>query len=296
MSARIFVAGATGVLGRRLVPALVAAGHSVTANLRDEVSRGAAESAGADTTTVDLFDPERTAALGADHDVIINVATAIPSGVRALRPSGWSMNDRLRTEASVHLAEAASRDGRRYIGESITFPYIDRGDEWIGEEVERTHFAGNATVVDAESAAASVTAAGGVGVVLRFAMFFADDSAHVDTYRAFARRGICGLTGEPDARISFVHVEDAAEAVVAALDAPPGTYNVAEPDPATRRAHSAALARSVGRRRLRGVPARAVRWGGAALDSVSRSHRISSASLSAVTGWEPTTRVVDAWR
>ncbi len=295
MSTRVFVAGATGVLGRRVVPALVAAGYMVTANVRTGAARRVAEAAGARTATVDLFDPTAVAEVVADLDVVVNLATAIPTGARAVRPSAWHMNDRLRTEAAANLAAAVSGCGRRYIGESITFPYLDCGDEWIDERVERTYFSGNVSTVGAETSAQAVTRSGGSGVVLRFAMFFADDSAHIGTYRSMARRGVFGLTGRSAARISFVHVDDAAAAVVAALDAPPGIYNVAEPDPARRDAHSRALAASVGRRRLRGVPAPAVRLGGAALESVSRSQRISSASLSAVTTWEPRICVVDAW-
>lgn len=295
MSSRVFVAGATGVLGRRVVPALVAAGHTVTANVRNDAARHAAQAAGARAATVDLFDQRAVHEIGALNDVVVNIATAIPSGARALRPSAWAMNDRLRIDAAANLSAAASTHGCRYVGESITFPYVDSGEEWIGEEVQRTYFSGNASSVDAEASAQSVTDSGVIGVMLRFAMFFADDSAHIGTYRSMADRGVFGLTGRLGARISFVHVDDAAAAVVAASDAPPGIYNVAEPDPVTRDAHSRALAASVGRRKLRGVPASAVRLGGAALDSVSRSHRISSASLSAVTEWQPTIRVVDCW-
>lgn len=295
MSARVFVAGATGVLGRRVVPALVGAGYSVTANVRNPAAARVVEAVGARPTTVDLFAPQAAGDVGASHDVIVNIATAIPAGARALRASAWTMNDRLRTEAAANLAAAASSAGRRYVGESITFPYLDCGDAWIDEGVERTFFSGNASSAEAESAAQSVTSSGGVGVTLRFALFFADDSAHVDTYRSLARRGLFGLTGRPDARVSFVHVDDAARAVVAALDVPPGVYNVAEPDPVTRVAHAEAMARAVGRKRLRGFPPSALRVGGAALESVSRSHRVSSEPLISVSDWEPRIPVVDMW-
>jgi len=293
MSARVFVAGATGVLGRRVVPALVAAGCSVTANVRNPDARRALETAGAQPVTVDLFDSQATGEVGAVHDVIVNVATAIPTGASALRSSAWAMNDRLRTEAATNLAAASA--GGRYIGESITFPYIDSGDAWIDEAVERVYFSGNASSADAEAAANSVTSGGGAGVALRFAMFFADDSAHIATYRSMARRGLFGLTGRPEAHISFVHVDDAANAVVAALDVPPGVYNVAEPDPVTRAVHSSAMAAAAGRQRLRGVPSAMLRLGGSALDSVSRAHRISSDSLGAVSDWEPRIKVIDKW-
>lgn len=292
---RVFVAGASGVLGRRVVPALSAAGHHVTANVRDDEARRLAEEAGAATATVDLFDPAATARLGDAHDAIVNVATNIPTDASAARKAGWEMNDRLRSVASANLADAVARPDGRYVGESITFPYVDGGDEWIDETRERTYFWGNRSCKDAEASARSVTEAGGVGVALRFAMFFAADSAHDAAIRAAARRGVFGLPGEPEAYASWVDVDDAAAAVVAALDAPPGLYNVAEPDPVRRADHADALASAVGRRRLRRLPRVAVKLAGSGVGSLARSQRISSASLTAATGWEPTRRVVDAW-
>jgi len=295
VSQRIFVSGATGVLGRRVVPALVAAGHEVTANVRNPHARGAAEAAGAATDTVDLFDREATARLGDAHDAIVHIATSIPTGASGRRRSGWAMNDRLRSEAAANLAAAMAESGGRYVGESITFPYVDAGDEWINESHPRSYFWGNQTCVDAEAASTSVTAAGGHGVCLRFAMFFADDSAHVQMIRSLAKRGIYGPPGRSDAPTSWIHVDDAASAVVAALGAAPGSYNVAEPDPTTHGAHAAALASAVGRTRLRRLPNPIVKLAGEGLVSLSRAQRISSAALTDATGWKPRRSVIDCW-
>lgn len=295
MNMRVFVAGASGVLGRRVVPALLADGHAVTANVRDADARRRAEQAGAVAATIDLFDADATDAVGADHDAVVNIATSIPTGAAAMRRSAWAMNDRLRSEASAHLAAAMGRSGGRYIGESITFPYVDAGDEWIDEDCAQTFFWGNQTCRDAESAALGVGEAGGVGVGLRFAMFHADDSAHTNMIKGVARRGIFGPPGSPDGHMSWIHIDDAAGAVVSALAAPSGMYNVAEPDPARRSDHAEALARAVGRRRLRSLPGPLTRVGGVAMESLARSQRISSQSLTAATGWEPRFRVVDAW-
>lgn len=295
MNMRVFVAGSSGVLGRRVVPALVANGHIVTANVRDAEARHRAEQAGAASTTIDLFDPEATEAIGASHDVVVNIATSIPAVAAALRRSAWAMNDRLRSTASANLAAAMARSGGRYIGESITFPYADAGDDWIDEMHPRTYFWGNQTCLDAEAAALSVGEAGGIGVGLRFAMFHADDSAHTNMIRAVARRGIFGPPGSPNGPMSWIHIDDAAAAVVSALSAPSGIYNVAEPDPARRSDHAEALARAVGRRRLRSLPGPLTRLGGAAMESLARSQRISSQSLMTATGWEPRVHVVDAW-
>lgn len=292
---RVFVAGATGVLGRRVVSALIAAGHTVTANVRNDDARKAVEAVGASPTTIDLFDTDDTRSLGESHDVIVNVATSIPTGVRAARPAAWAMNDRLRTEASANLAAAMASTGSRYIGESITFPYVDSGDIWIDESFECSYFIGNESCRVAEDAAQGVTEAGGTGIALRFAMFFANDSGHVEMLRSMARRGLFGAIGQPDSFISWIHADDAAAAVVAAMVAPPGIYNVAEVDPVRRRDHAVAIASSAGRKKVRSVPKRLLRLGGDAADSMSRSQRVSSESFRSATGWEPKVNVVDCW-
>lgn len=292
----MFVAGATGVLGRRVVPALVAAGHRVSANVRSDAARRAVQSCGATAATVDLFDPDATYQLGDDHDVVVNIATAIPTGASAALRSAWETNDRIRTEASANLAAAVARPGGRYVGESVTFPYADRGDDWIDETVECSYFWGNESCRDAEAAAASVTAAGGIGVALRFAMFFADDSAHVETFRTIAKGGVLALPGAPDGFFSWIHVDDAASAVVAAIEGPAGMFNIAEPDPVRRADHAASLATAVGRRKLRLIPSPVARASGPGLTSLARSQRISSATFASAAGWQPRRRVVDAWR
>lgn len=295
MSLRVFVAGASGVLGRRVVPALVAAGHTVTANVRNpEAARRATES-GATATTIDLFERAATARLGDEHDAIVNVATSIPTGASAARRSGWKMNDRLRRDASANLAGAIARPGGRYVGESITFPYADAADEWIDEDHSCTYFWGNETCVDAEASGQAVTNSGGLGVVLRFAMFFADDSAHGSAIEAGARRGLFLLPGAAESFTSFIHIDDAAASVVAALTAPSGVYNVAEPDPVRRIDHAEALAKAVGRRKLRPLPRPLVRLGGAGIMSLARSQRIRSQRLTDATGWTPTRPILDSW-
>ena len=124
MSKRIFVAGASGVLGRRVVSALVTAGYEVTANVRNPEAAARAERAGATPATIDLFNPTTTARLAGEHDAIVNVATSIPTGVSAARRSAWKINDRLRREASANLSAAMADVEGRYVGESITFPYV----------------------------------------------------------------------------------------------------------------------------------------------------------------------------
>jgi nucleoside-diphosphate-sugar epimerase len=296
-SHKVFVTGATGVLGRRVVPRLVEAGHTVTAVARSEEKAAALRTAGATPVFVDLFDRDAVRAAVAGHDSIAQLATHIPTGEAAADPSAWRINESLRREAAPAIAAAAGDAGvERFIQESITFPYIDRGDEWIDEQCERvSDRAPDATAI-AEAAAAGFTAAGGVGIVLRFALFMAAESAHTQSFFKAAKRGVFALVGDPEAFISFVHMDDAAGAVLAALDAPPGTYNVAEPDPVRRDAHREMLAKVVGRSQLRPVQDPLEGSGVRTAASLGRSHRISSQHLRDVSSWVPAIHCVDCWK
>src|SRR6185437_8024885 len=95
---RIFIAGATGVVGRRVVPALLDAGHSVTAVARSAERRAQLEARGAQAVTVSLFDQDALARVVRGHEVVINLATHIPSTSRMFLPGAWRENDRLRRE------------------------------------------------------------------------------------------------------------------------------------------------------------------------------------------------------
>ena len=245
---------------------------------------------------LDLFDANAVTSAAAACDAVIHLATNIPTGVAMARKGAWKMNDRLRTEAAANLASAVIDGGAAtYIGESITFPYVDNGSDWIDESQACTYHDGSRSALNAEAAAQRVTDHGLTGVVLRFAMFHAVDSPHIRTFRSAAKRGIAPFVGVPEGHQSFIDTDDAARAVVAALDAPPGIYNVAEPRPRTRAEHCAALAAVAGKKRLRFLPAFAQKLGGEELVEMGRSQRISSQSLQEATTWEPEIDVVERW-
>jgi nucleoside-diphosphate-sugar epimerase len=129
---RVFVAGATGVVGRRAVRALTRAGHDVTALARTPAKAELARSLGATPAQGSLFDAEwlRTAVAG--HDAVCNLATHIPPLTRAADPRAWDENTRIRREGSSNLVDAALAAGATcYVQESIAFLYGDHGDEWV---------------------------------------------------------------------------------------------------------------------------------------------------------------------
>jgi nucleoside-diphosphate-sugar epimerase len=291
---KVFVTGGTGVLGRRLVPLLVAAGHQVTAVARSEAKARVLRAVGATPVEVDVFDRSALRAALAGHDCVAQMATSIPTGRAAADPSAWRVNNALRGEAAPAIAVAATNVGvGRFIQESITFPYVDGADRWVDETHKRSYNSATDSVAAAEAAAAGVTNAGGVGIVLRFAMFMAADSAHTRAFYSAAECGQFGLVGDLEGYVSFIHMHDAAAAVVAALAVPAGTYNVAEPDPVRRLTHRAALASAVGRSQLEPIPDPLA---GSGANILARSHRISSQHLRDVSSWTPTIHCVDQWK
>ena len=285
---KIFVTGGTGVVGTRAVPALIAAGHDVTAVARTDAKADLVRSMGATPVTVDLFDPDAVKAGVDGFEVVVHLATNIPPMSKAALPKAWDTNERLRREASNNLVDAALATGAtRYVQESICFPYLDQGDAWIDEDAPLDHVGVFAGAAAAEAAAARFTAGGGTGVVLRFAQFHGAGSSHVEAFSSLVRKHINPFVGAPDAYTSFIHADDAGSAVVAALAVPAGIYNVADDEPLTRAEAGAAVAAALGVKPPRSVPG-PVR---AALPRsgklMMKSLRISNRKLKEASGWAP---------
>jgi nucleoside-diphosphate-sugar epimerase len=284
---KVFVNGATGVLGKAAVARLVADGHEVTGVARSEEKARLLWDLRVTPVVLDPFDRAALHAAVVGHEVVCNLATHIPKVSKGWRSSAWADNDRIRTELSASLVDAALETGAaRYVQESITFPYPERGDEWIDETVPIEPTPYIRSVLDAEGAAARFTAGGGAGVVLRFAAFYGPDSHTTqDTVRA-ARRGLGALPGAPDAWASSIHTDDAGAAVAAAMRVPAGVYNVADDEPVTRAEYSRVIAEALGRR-VRHVGGVVSRLGGSKTEAISRSQRISNRRLRDASGWSP---------
>jgi nucleoside-diphosphate-sugar epimerase len=285
---RVFVAGGTGVLGRRAVARLVAAGHAVTAIARTDAKAAEVRAAGATPVAVDLFDADAVRAAVAGHEAVINLATSIPAFAEAWKPWAWRTNARIRSEGAANLVDGALAAGAaRYVQESLAFAYADGGDAWLDETAPVDAGGPTASMLDAEAQAARFAGAGGTAVVLRFGGFHAPDSDHVRDQIRLARAGLAAMPGRPGAWLATIHVDDAAGAVVAALDAPGGTYDVVDAEPMTRADQAAVLAAAVGRKRLRTVPSVATALGGNAVRLLARSQRVSGAAFRAASGWRP---------
>ena len=285
---RVFVAGATGVVGRLLIPLLVDAGAAVTAVARSDAKASRLREQRAIPKKVDLFDPAAVEAAVAGNDAVINIATKIPTGTKVLFPPAFRENTRIRTEASQNLASAAiAARARIFIQESFAPAYPDRGDEWIDESVPLEPSSYVRSVLDAESAAAEFTRSGGTGIVLRFSLFYGPQSPQSVDIVKYVRRGLSPLPGGGDAYMSSLWIDDAASAVLAALSVPAGVYNITDDVPMRRRDAFGLLADTLGVKQPRMLP----RWAGVMLgsvaDAVGRSQRISNAKFRQAANWIP---------
>lgn len=294
---RIFVTGATGVVGRRLVPLLSAAGHEVTGLARSRGKSREMERLGARPAGVELLDEEAVRKAVRGHAAVVNLATHIPPSSKAFLPWAWRENDRLRTHASANLVSAALAAGcERFVQESVALIYPDSGERWIteGDPVDPPSYA--RTMLDAEGQARRFMEAGRAGVVLRFALFYGWDSSHtVDTIQ-FVRTGMAPTFGRPDSYVSSISTDDAACAVLAALDVAAGVYNVADEEPVRRREYFDSLARALRVAPPKLPPPWMKYLGGSLGRTIARSQRVSSERFRRTSGWVPRFRsVCDGW-
>jgi nucleoside-diphosphate-sugar epimerase len=285
---KVFVAGATGVIGRRLVPMLVDAGAEVTGVARSPEKAAALAKQGATPVTLDLFDPPAVEEAVAGHDTVINIATSIPSGMKVLLPGAFNENARIRREASQNLAAGAiATRARRFIQESFAPAYPDRGGEWVDESVAIEPATYVESVRDAESAAAEFTRSGGAGVVLRFSFFYGPDSTTTQDIVRAVKGGIAPMFGSPDDYMSSIWTDDAASAVLAAFKVPAGVYNVSDDEPMRRGEAVQLLASALGAKPPKMPPKWLTNLTGSLGDTLGRSLRLSNARFRQASGWTP---------
>jgi nucleoside-diphosphate-sugar epimerase len=284
---KVFVAGATGVLGRATIPRLVAAGHEVRGSARSEEKADQLRAQGAEAIMVDLFDPVAVRAAVDGCQGVIHMATNIPPVTKAWKGSAWAMNDRLRREGTHVMAEASRDAGVEVlVKETVSFFYEEGGDAWIDEAWPLVRQPFSAASLDAEEITLAFTGEGRRGVVLRFGLFYSHDARSLEESLKVARTGFGPMVGAADAWRASIHVDDAAAAVVAALGAPAGAYNVAD-EPITNAEWNEAFAGAFGFKKLRATPKVAMKAGGRKMDVLGASRRIDSSKFKQATGWSP---------
>lgn len=288
---KLFVTGGTGVLGRPTVAALVSAGHEVRAVCRRDDAAAALRAQGVEPVAVDLFDADAVKAATAGSDAILHLATSIPPVSKAARRSSWATNNRLRTEATRHLADAARVHGvARFVKESITFMYADAGERWIDEDAALlADLALLGATREGEETVLGLQPDGCAATVLRFGLFYgAAGNRGTDEMLRIARYRRSTIAGSSAAFMSSIHVVDAAQAVVAALGAPPGLYNACDDEPLTRGDYLDAFARAFGTSKVRPIPSGVLRLaGGKSAAALVASQRCSNRRFREASGWAP---------
>lgn len=263
---RVFVAGATGAIGRPLLDRLAAAGHEVTATTRSPERAAALRERGAEAVVVDALDAAalRGAVLDARPEVVVNQLTALPHRLdlrhyaRALEAT-----NRLRREAAPVLTAAAAEAGaRRVIAQSICFILRPEGPAVLDERAPVWTDAPPALAAGVEGATAleraTLETPGVEGVVLRYGFFYGPGSAYGPggSIAEDVTRRRLPVVGSGAGVFSFIHVDDAAEATVRALDhGAPGVYHVTDDEPITQRDWLPVLADALGAPTPRRVPA-----------------------------------------
>ena len=292
---KVFVTGATGVLGQPTVTTLVEKGAEVLALSRSDMNREMIGRMGAQPVEADLFDPESLAARLEGCSAILHLATSIPPVSKLRAPDAWDVNDRIRDAGTHALVEAArlSKTVRVLVYPSVCFMYDDGGDAWLTAENAGIRTPGplESTLAAERHVAAFADAGNGRrGVVLRFSAFYGPTSRDSRDMLNMARKGLVLPMAANDAYKSFIWIDDAASAIVAALEkADSGIYDVVEDTPFTQRQAHEALARAVGRNRLWRLPRWLLRF---ALtqelrELMGRSQRVSGKRFRNATGWRP---------
>jgi nucleoside-diphosphate-sugar epimerase len=284
----VFVTGGTGALGGHVLPALVDAGHMVSALVRTERKAAVVTGQGARPVPVSIFDRDALSAEFAGHDAVVNLASALPSMSRFMLTSAWRENERIRTEGSAAVVDAALASGvPRVVQESVSMIYPDHGSAWIDEDVPADRFPRAEGNLAAEAGATRFSEAGGTGIVLRFGWFLGSGATHSEQLFELARRHVAPVLGPPASYVSSIHLADAAAAVVAALHAPAGTFNIVDDEPLTKRGYAQALATAADRAAWLRGPGRAALLFGDRLTSLTRSLRVSNGRFRSATGWAP---------
>jgi nucleoside-diphosphate-sugar epimerase len=296
---RVFVAGATGVIGRQLVPQLMEAGHSVVGSTR---SSGKAEwlvEAGATPAVLDPLDRAQvmTAVMRAEPDAVVHELTALRGQANLRKFDGsFAETNVLRTRGLDILLEAARAAGAtRFLAQSYTgWPNAREGgpvkteDDPLDPHPPKAMRESLAAIRYLE---ATVTAAEGLdGLALRYGSLYGPGTSMAEEYAALIRRRKFPVVGDGAAVWSFIHVADAAAATVAALDhGGPGVYNIVDDEPATVAEWLPELAAMLGAKPPRHVPTWVGRLatGEVGVAMMTQSRGSSNAKARRELGWEP---------
>lgn len=295
---RVFLAGATGVIGRPLVPALIAEGHHVTGMTRSHEKVAALRAAGAEAVVADALDADAVmgAVQKARPDAVIHQLTAIPPRVDPRRiERDFALTDRLRSEGTKHLVAAAQASGvPRILAQSIAFAYepgpvgtVHGEDDPLIANPPKQFRRSAQALAELER-----TVLGAAGLVLRYGYFYGPHCGISKTgpMSADVARRRLPIVGAGSGVWSFIHIEDAARATVTALThGRSAAYNIVDDEPAAVSEWLPALADALGARRPYRVPALLARLlaGDYGVAIMTRAQGACNERAKAQLGWVP---------
>jgi nucleoside-diphosphate-sugar epimerase len=296
---RVFLAGATGAIGRPLVPKLLQAGHEVTGMTRSEESATRLRETGADAVVCDVFDEGgvREAMRSAAPEAVVHQLTALPDRMDFRDETTYQETNRLRTEGTrILLDSALAAGGRRFIAQSIAFAYAPTGETVKDEEAPLMtgvsgHF-GEGVEAVSEMEGAVTGAEGLEGLVLRYGFFYGPGTHYASdgSTAEDVRKRRMPVVGRGEGVFSFIHLDDAADATVAALErGAPGVYNVVDDEPAPMRDWLPVYAEALGAKPPLRVPKLLARLvaGKEAAAFATTLRGASNTKVKREFGWEP---------
>lgn len=288
---RVFIAGASGVLGRRLVRQFLARGHSVIGQVRSAKAESAVREAGGEPRHADLFDAESLARAAEGCDTVIHAATAIPVKQKTI-PADWAMNNHIRRKGTRCLTEAAAKIGAKtYLQQSIAWVARPKDDSPFDEDSPLVPEPAIQSAIDAEAIAREAGSAEGFTVaILRGGYFYDSESAHTRMIADALRKRQMPIIGSGDAMWAMIHSDDAASAYVAAAEKPrSGVWHIVDNEPVEVRTFLKEFAARLGTPTPRRVPACLARWlaGEQAVQYFTRSTRTTNARFRRDFGWTP---------
>ncbi len=289
---RIFVTGGTHLVGKRVLRLLSHEKHQVTAAVRSKTEAGLVSRFGAKPVLLNLLKVNDVQAALYGQEVIINLISD------AGEPKTWKKYEVIRKALSISLAHGALRNKvGRFIQESSIYIYADRGAETVTEDGRLRYGPMTTSALMAERNALELEKVGITPVVLRFASYYAADHDHTRRVIAFAKLGFFLQNGPMDGHVSMIHADDAAIAVVHALRAPAGVYNICDDFASTRRQSMEALARTLGRKSLMMAPSILASLLCPPLETVGKSCKVSGLKFKMAMNWRPYyPSLAESWR
>jgi 2-alkyl-3-oxoalkanoate reductase len=297
---RIFLAGATGALGRRLVPQLVERGHTVFATTRSPDRAAQISEAGAEPVILDPLDARavREAVVRAQPDVVVHELTALSDKPGRNFDKWFALTNRLRTEGTDYLIDAARAAGaRRLVWQSYAgWPYArEGGPVKIEDDPLDPHPPDDAreSLAAIRYLEAAVTGAEGMdGIVLRYGGFYGPGTSMTvgGEIVEMIRKRRMPVADDGEGVWSFVHIDDAAAATVAAIEGgSPGIYNVVDDAPTRTSEWLPAVASSVGAKPPRHLPGWLVKLaaGPHMYSLITRQRGASNAKAKRELAWTP---------